>query len=807
MATPTTLWLLSPPDPRAGSGRRVAQIAQTLDRLGVPVRLMRADKDPGELAEATARIAAQWRADPPRAIYIEVPGLGAEPWRRAALELGIPLLATWHPLSVMAPVEDRESLDRAVRTFVGGCRQVLAETPAVRRELMADGVLNVSLVANGVDSRRFAPGRRSRELRASWGAGQDTPVVLHVGRLEAQKNIALLAKTYHAIATAHPGARLVCVGAGRAAAELEAAVPGLVRPGFLEGDALAEAYASADLFLFPSLHDMYGNVALEAASSGLAVVAFDRAAPAECLRGSAALIDPGATDAADAFIAAALALVADTGRRTALGSAARQAVVDFGWELTAREFIAAVDTAERTPPRSHTPGVISVAATIEAPLGDPLGGLLRDLSARGHALHWRLGERQELTTGRTTRPLADLASGLPDDDGRGPWSRRCEFAEGRLCAWAAGREPASPALRIAAVLRAPASPDGTAARFHRLLAGLRRLGHGVQVQAETALAAPPPPPADSAARAARHERLTRSLRSLWTSDRPAVVHVELLDSFGQAAAGSAAALGIPWTATWHPLDRHVPPAERAAVRAALLAIAQGARRIFGETAAQVAELEAAGLPRVSRVANGVDATRFAPRHRDAAMRRSWDCSVAVLAVGRLLAAKNCAALIDIARHLERVPGARLIVAGDGPELPALRAAAPHARWLGAVNATNLPAVYASADLFAFPSRADGFGLVVLEALASGLPVVGFDRAAVHDHVVPGTCGWRVPLDGDLAQVVADAAADPGALPAMAAAARRAGEAATWDAAAAALAGELTACATLPLPPGAPSSPR
>lgn len=794
MAPPTTLWLLSPPDPRAGAGRRVALLSQALADLGVPVRLMRAEKDPGELGEATARIAARWRADPPRAVYVEVPGLGAEPWRRAAQELGIPLLATWHPLSWMAPVEDQERLDRAVRTFVGCCRRVLAETPAIRQQLLADGVLDVSLVANGVDSRRFAPARRSEKLRTSWGAGPDVPVVLHVGRLETEKNLALLANAYNAIAHAHPGARLVCVGAGRAAEGLATAVPGLLRPGFLEGDALAEAYASADLFLFPSTQDPYGNVALEAAASGLAVVAFDRSSAGGHLRGAAALIPPDTADAADAFIAAALALVADAGRRSTLGRAAREAVAGFGWERTARDFLAAVELAVRTPPRGPTPGVIPVAAAIETPLDDPLGGLLRALSARGHALHWRLGERRKLTTGRTTRPLADLAVGLPDDDGRGPWSRRCELAEGRLCAWAAGHEPATPALRIAAVLRAPAAADGTAARFHRLLAGLRRLGHGVQVQAETGLAAPPPPPVEPAARSARHARLTRSLHSLWTADRPSVVHVELLDSFGHAAASAASALGIPWTATWHPLDDHVPPAERPAVRASLLAIARGAARIFGETEALVTELHAAGLPRVARVANGVDTARFTPRLRDEALRRQWDCSVAVLAVGRLLASKNCTALVEIARRLERVPGARLIVAGDGPELTALRAAAPQARWLGAVGPVALPAVYASSDLFVFPSRADGFGLVVLEALASGLPVAGFDRAAVRDHVVQGASGWRVPLDGDLAQVVADAAADPGALTSMASGARRVAEAATWDAAAVTLSSALQDCA-------------
>lgn len=764
------------------------------------MRLIHADRVPGDLLEATARLAARWRADPPRAAYVEVPSLSAEPWRRAALELGIPLLSTWHPLSWMAPIEDQEQLDRAVRAFLGCCRQVLAETPVIRRDLLADGLLDISVVANGVDGVRFSPHRRSRPLRESWGAGPDTPVVLHVGRLEPQKNLALLGRAYRAIAAAHPGVRLVCIGAGRGEAELIAGVPSLIRPGFLEGAALAEAYASADLFLFPSLGDIYGNVAMEAAASGLAVVAFDRGSAGEHLRSAAALIPPPDEDA---FIAAAVGLVADAGRRAILGRAARSAVGGFGWDATARDFLAAVDLAVRTPPRSPTPGVVPVAATVEAPIDDPLAGLLRCLSARGHAIHWRLGAARELTAGQSVRPLDDLARGLPSDDGRGPWSRRCELAEGRLCAWVSGREPLQPARRIAAVLRAPASPGGASNRFHQLLAGLRRLGHGVQVQAETGQAAPPPPPADPAARAERHRHLVRSLRSVWTSDRPDAVHIELLDSFGAAAAEAATALGVPWTVTWHPVSEHVPAAERASVHASLLALAGRAAWVFGETDAQVAELAGGSLSRTGLVGNGVDAGRFSPDRRDAGLRAAWNCTVAVLAVGRLLAAKNCAALPEIAHRLEAIPGARLIVAGDGPELPALREAAPQALWLGAVPAARLPAVYASADLFVFPSRVDGFGLVVPEALASGLPVIGFDRAAVAELVgAPGT-GTRVPLAGDLAGAVAAWCQRDDVL-GHRAAARAAVAERTWQRSADALSAYLVEAAGT-LPPRAPAA--
>ncbi len=760
---------------------------------------------------ACRALRARWQADRPLAAYVEVPGPAAEPWRLVAADLGIPLLATWHPLSWMAPASEQAVHDRAVRTFLGQCQQVLAETPTIRRQLAREGLLATSLVVNGVNSARFHPRLRSAALRASWGASATTPVILHVGRLEVAKGSELLAATFVALAAAQPQTRLVCIGTGAALAAVQAAVPSLICPGFLEGEALAIAYASADIFLFPSLGDPFGNVTLEAAASGLAVVSFARAAAAEHLADAAELVPTDGPDPAAAFIAAALALAADPARQQALRSAARAAAAQCRWTDTAQAFLAAVERAQRQPPRLPVPGLIPVSATVRAPLPEPAdlaGHLIAQLAARGHALAWDdTTSANEVVGDHRTLPLAELTADLALGAPLNPWTRTVEMAEGRLCAWAAGNPWPPRPLRLCAALRAPRSVGGASRRFHQLLAGLRRLGHAVQVQAESPLAEPPPAPSDPGERAARHARLLRGLAARWQNDRPDVVHVELLDSFGATVAEAAQRHGIPWTMTWHPLADHVPAAQAASVATTLRTLAGSAARIFAETAHDAAALQAAGLSQATVVGNGVDLGRYAPDHYDPTLRAAWACTIAVLVVGRLLAAKNVAVLPAVAAALRAVPGARLIIAGDGPEGPALRAALPDARWLGAVADRDLPQIYASADLFLFTSRVDSWGLVVAEALASGLPVVGHDRAAVAELVTTGVNGWKVPLTADLAGATANAAAallaDPTRRVQLRIAARAAAPA--WDHVVRTLATELVGI--LPEPEPAPRAER
>ena len=751
-----------------------------------------ADAELPALPEAVASLRRQWQEQRPLCVYVEVPGYAGESWRIAALELGIPLLTTWHPIYWMAP-EDRQPLLRtALNAYIRSCQQVLVETSVVRAALAADGVLDTTQVANGVDHERFTPAKRSVARRRQWGASDSEAVVLYVGRLQPEKNLTLLAEAFNAIRSQNPRARGVVAGAGTAADELQRACPEINLLGHCEGDDLAEIYASADIFLFPSREDMFGNVVLEAAASGLAVVAFDRASAGDYLRGAALLI---AMDQPRTFVAAAVALVGNRDERQRLGIAARIAVSQLTWAVTAQHFIAAVTRACATPPRQPIPGVVPVTARISGPLptdpdAEPLA-TLKLLAARGHQLSWEAtATATQMTIAGHTYALEDLIAGLPAADTRGAWSRRIETAEGRLCAWAAGRVPVNPPLRIAACLRAPFAPAGSAGRFTSLVAGLRQLGHAVQVQAEIATTHVPPPPTDAHHRQQRAVRLVAGLCHTWKVDRPDVVYIEVLDSFGVCAAEAAHTCCIPWVGTWHPLAEWVPHAERATVSATLDQIAAQAAAIITENSAHREDLLRRGMSHVAVVGNGVDSVRFHPDKRQAPVRETWNCRIAVLALGRLLKDKNVHTLIALDQALKNVDGARLIIGGDGPERATLQAAMPTALFLGQISDEHLPAVYASADLFVFPGRTESHALVVAEALASGLPVVGYDHGAVADLVDDGINGRRVPLTDELAPAVLELCRlHP--FPAMKNAARSAGETCHWLRSAELLATELT----------------
>jgi glycosyltransferase involved in cell wall biosynthesis len=206
----------------------------------------------------------------------------------------------------------------------------LTHTPgtSIRDELVSRGLSQAVVWGRGVDSVQFHPGRRDLRWRRSLGVRDDQVLVLHVGRLAAEKNVDMLVAAWQRAAP-ELGERavLLIAGEGPESPMLRAALPAARHLGFLERDALAALYASADLCVLPSRTETCGLVALEAMAAGVPVIAADAGGFRESVRmGRNGMLVP--PDSADAFGRAISDLVRDAARRAALAAGARATGVE-----------------------------------------------------------------------------------------------------------------------------------------------------------------------------------------------------------------------------------------------------------------------------------------------------------------------------------------------------------------------------------------------------------------------------------------------------------------------------------------------
>lgn len=259
---------------------------------------------------------------------------------RAARRTGLPLVASFHQdIAAVArhyKVGFLSSVIWAhVRRLHGSAALNLATSAAMADLLVAQGIGRVDLWPYGVDLERYHPRRRRPEARRAL-LGGDAPgvVALYVGRLAPEKEVERLAPLART-----PGVSLVIVGDGplRQSLEAQLAGPNVHFTGWLAGDELADAYAGADVFVFPGTTETLGLVLIEALASGLPVIASDSAPSAEILgddSGSELLDGPGWANLGS--------VVADVGapgpdwqRRSA---AARSRAKEWGWG-TATDFL------------------------------------------------------------------------------------------------------------------------------------------------------------------------------------------------------------------------------------------------------------------------------------------------------------------------------------------------------------------------------------------------------------------------------------------------------------------------------------
>ncbi len=231
-----------------------------------------------------------------------------------------------------------------LRRFHNHAACTLVPTRQTRDELARAGFRDLVVVPRGVDTALYRPTRRSDALRRSWGAAPGDPVVLLVGRLAPEKNLPLGLRAFRAVQHVDPRARLVIVGDGPERSALAAAHPDVVFAGVRRGADLAAHYASADLFLFPSLTETFGNVVLEAMASGLAVVAYDDAAAHEHVAHLASgLLAPRGDG--EAFVAAAIRLASDGVLAARVRRQAARAVAALDWNTVGDAFETALRAA------------------------------------------------------------------------------------------------------------------------------------------------------------------------------------------------------------------------------------------------------------------------------------------------------------------------------------------------------------------------------------------------------------------------------------------------------------------------------
>ncbi|MHC3369339.1 glycosyltransferase family 4 protein [Rhodococcus aetherivorans] len=212
------------------------------------------------------------------------------------------------------------------------CDRTLAPSTAAAADLAAHGVPRVHRWARGVDTARFTPARRSAALRRTWSP-DGRLVVGFVGRLAPEKHVERLAGL-----AADPRYRLVVVGDGPERARLEPLLPRAVFTGHLGGDALADAYASLDVFVHPGEHETFCQAVQEALASGVPVIAPDAGGPrdlvAHCRNGYRLPVDGFAE-----LLPGAVGALADPMLRDRFGAAARRSVLGRTWPAVCHELL------------------------------------------------------------------------------------------------------------------------------------------------------------------------------------------------------------------------------------------------------------------------------------------------------------------------------------------------------------------------------------------------------------------------------------------------------------------------------------
>lgn len=290
----------------------------------------------------TRKLRRHWQKNRPDLVHVVTEGPLGWSAVRAAHQLGIPVSSDFHTnFHRYSSDYGAKLLQRPVLAYLrhlhNRTRATLVPTADLASELEALGFKGMKVVSRGVDTELFHPRKRQQALRQAWGADDDTPVLMMVSRVAPEKNFSLAIKAFRAVQEQRPKARMVIVGDGPQRQALQSANPDIVFAGMQRGECLAEYYASADIFVFSSQSETFGNVILEAMASGLALVAYRYAAAKEHLvdsrHGFLAEMDDE-----KAFIQKTVSLANDAYLYRHMGHAAHLTATNLGWERICDDF-------------------------------------------------------------------------------------------------------------------------------------------------------------------------------------------------------------------------------------------------------------------------------------------------------------------------------------------------------------------------------------------------------------------------------------------------------------------------------------
>lgn len=285
-----------------------------------------------------------WRTECPTLVHIATEGPLGLCALRAARSLEIPVISSFHTnfhqygkyykLSFLI-----KGAFAYLRYFHNRTRATYAPSDDLIENLKAAGFKNLRKMERGVDAQLFNPCKRSTDLRLSWGANKETPVFTYVGRIASEKNIPFALKCFQEVKKKLPEAIMVVVGDGPLRKELEKKYPEVIFCGLQKGEALAQHYASSDVFIFPSITETFGNVVTEAMASGLIVAAYDYAA-------GKLLIEDGINgtvasfDNKEHYLANLIQLISKRAMWPAMREKSRARIEDISWESITNNYIA-----------------------------------------------------------------------------------------------------------------------------------------------------------------------------------------------------------------------------------------------------------------------------------------------------------------------------------------------------------------------------------------------------------------------------------------------------------------------------------